>query len=100
MTIDQLKEAAIVRSLIRSTKGRFAKVIYTNGKGETKTYTVRTGVKKYLTEIDPDFKGLRPLGTEGPIKVYSITAGNVGYKSFLPERIKSVKCGTIQYLRS
>ena len=69
MTIQEVRHAATVRAIIRATKGKFAKVTYTNGQGETKTYTVRTGVKKYLSAIDPNF---RPLGTEGPIKVFSI----------------------------
>ena len=94
MTIQEVQRAEAVRALIRSTKGKFAKVTYTNGQGETKTYTVRTGVKKYLTAPDPNF---RPLGSEGPIKVFSITDGNKGYKSFLPERIRSVKCGKITF---
>ena len=94
MTIQEVRHAATVRAIIRATKGKFAKVTYTNGQGETKTYTVRTGVKKYLSAIDPNF---RPLGTEGPIKVFSLTDGNKGYKSFLPERIRSVKCGKITF---
>ena len=87
-----------VRAIIRATKGRFAKVTYTNGKNETKVYTVRTGVKKYLTAPDPSWKPKQDArDLDGPIRIYSVTAGNVGYKSFSPERIGSIKCGGITW---
>lgn len=69
--------------IIRDQKGKFTKVLYTNQKGETKSYTVRTGVKKHLTGGQKTF-------VPDAITVYSVTAGNTGYKSFKRTQIKAI----------
>jgi hypothetical protein len=71
---------------IKATNGRFAKVVYKKKDGTTNTYTVRTGVKRYVT-------GVGKFPVPNSVTVYSVTAGNKGYKTFLLEGIKSVKCG-------
>lgn len=87
-------KAEHVKAVLRATKGRFTKIEYTNQKGEKKTYTVRTGVKKYLAnEPEPNWT---PQGGNPFVKVYSITKGNVGYKSFYPERISFLSCGKLR----
>lgn len=77
-----------VLSILKSTRGRFASVVYTNAKGETKPYVVRLGVKKHLKG------GTKPL-VEDSVTVYSMNAQ--GYKTFKAEGIKSVKCGSLVY---
>lgn len=69
--------------IIRSRKGKFVKVYYTNQKGQTKGYTVRTGVKKHL------MGGSKPHVPDS-ITVYSVTAGNTGYKTFVRAGIRSI----------
>ena len=69
--------------IIRSQKGKFTKVYYTNQKGITKGYTVRTGVKKHL------MGGTKPHVPDS-ITVYSVTAGNTGYKTFVKGGIQSI----------
>lgn len=75
-------------SILKSTRGRFASVVYTNAKGETKPYVVRLGVKKHLRG------GTKPP-VENAVTVYSINAK--GYKTFKAEGIKSVKCGSLVF---
>lgn len=74
--------------LIKATKGKFAQIVYQKKDGSTKTYTVRTGVKKYVTGV-----GKYPIPNS--VTVYSVTAGNKGYKTFLCDGIKSIKCGKL-----
>ena len=69
--------------IIRSQKGKFVKVFYTNQKGITKGYTVRTGVKKHL------MGGTKP-NVPDSITVYSVTSGNTGYKTFVKAGIQSI----------
>jgi len=69
--------------IIRSRKGKFVKVYYTNQKGVTKGYTVRTGVKKHL------MGGTKPHVPDS-ITVYSVTSGNTGYKTFVKGQIQSI----------
>jgi hypothetical protein len=69
--------------IIRDRKGKFTKVYYTNQKGQTKGYTVRTGVKKHL------MGGSKPHVPDS-ITVYSVTAGNTGYKTFVKKGIQSI----------
>jgi len=71
---------------IKATSGKFAKVIYRRKDGEQKSYTIRTGVKKYVV-------GVGKFTVPNSVTVYSVTAGNKGYKTFLLDGIKSVKCG-------
>jgi hypothetical protein len=79
--------------IIRSRKGKFTKVFYTNQRGITKGYTVRTGVKKHL------MGGTKPHVPDS-ITVYSVTAGNTGYKTFCKAQIQSiVKKGSTVYKR-
>lgn len=75
-------------SILKSTAGKFASVVYTNAKGETKPYVVRLGVKKHLRG------GTKPH-VENSVTVYSITSK--GYKTFKAEGIKSVKCGSLAF---
>ena len=71
---------------VKATAGKFASVVYTNAQGETKSYVVRTGVKKHLRG------GTKPL-VENSVTVYSVTSK--GYRTFKAEGIKSVKCGSL-----
>jgi hypothetical protein len=77
-------------SILKTTKGKFAKVAYTNAKGVTKTYQVRTGVHKHL------HGGEKPICLDG-ITVFSVTNGNKGYKTFKAEGIQSINCGKISW---
>jgi hypothetical protein len=72
--------------VIKSTKGKFFSVSYTNKKGETKNYTCRTGVKKHL-------RGGEKYFVPDSVTVYSVTASNRGYKTFIREQINSIKVG-------
>lgn len=69
--------------IIRSQNGKFIKVFYTNQKGVTKGYTVRTGVKKHLM-------GGTKVHVPDSITVYSVTSGNTGYKTFVKNSIQSI----------
>lgn len=69
--------------IIRDRKGKFVKVFYTNQKGITKPYIVRTGVKKHL------MGGSKPPVPDS-ITVYSVTAGNTGYKTFVRSGIRAI----------
>lgn len=91
---EALTRAAAARAVLKATKGRFTKVLYANAAGETRTYTVRIGVKKHPPNFAPHF---RPLGVEGPIQAYCLTVGNVGYRSLIPERILGIRCGNLGY---
>jgi hypothetical protein len=73
-------------NVIKSSKGRFFAVSYTNKKGETKRYTCRMGVKKHLT-------GGTKYFVPDSVTVYSVTAGNTGYKTFVRDQINSIKQG-------
>lgn len=85
------------KPILKATKGRFAKVTYTNVKGETKKYTVRLGVRKYLSSIkEQPYKKTTP---EGAVKVYSVTKGNTGYKTFFLDQIQSIQCGSLTFVR-
>lgn len=75
---------------IHATKGKFAKVTYRKKDGTRKTYTVRTGVHKYVT-------GVGKVHHPDSITVYSVSKGNEGYKTFLLEGIEEFKCGRITY---
>jgi hypothetical protein len=79
-------------NLLASTKGKFAKVHYTNLKGITKCYTVRTGVHKHL-------KGGNKYPCPNSITVFSMKNDNKGYKTFKEEGIQSIKCGSIIWNR-
>ena len=77
-----------ILNLVKSTKGKFTSVEYTNQKGETKMYTIRTGVKKHLRG------GTKPL-VENAATVYSIK--DKSYKTFKAEGIEYLKCGKLVY---
>lgn len=79
-------------NIIKTSKGRFFGISYTNKKGETKKYTCRMGVKKYLTG------GVR-VTVPDSVVVYSVTSGNNGYKTFVRDQINSIKIGTVVYNR-
>lgn len=85
------------KSILRATKGRFAQVRYTNAKGETKNYTVRLGVRKHLSFSTED-KFRKPT-PEGAVKVYSVTKGNTGYKTFYLDQIQTIQCGSLTFVR-
>ena len=85
------------KSILHATKGRFAKVTYTNLKGDTKKYTVRLGVRKHLA-FNANPAERRPL-PEGAVKVYSITRDNTGYKTFYLDQIQSIQCGSLTFVR-
>jgi hypothetical protein len=78
--------------VMRLTSGKFTHVLYTNKKGETKSYTCRLGVKKHL-------HGGMKYFIPNSITVFSVTSGNVGYKTFLGDSINRIKCGTVIYDR-
>ena len=61
--------ATAVNILFKATHGRFAKVTYQKKDGSVNTYTVRTGVKKYVT-------GAGKFPVPNSVTVYSVTAGN------------------------
>jgi len=88
-------KAEHVKAVLRATKGRFTKIVYTKKNGETNTYTIRTGVKKHLAN-EPEPNWTPQSGINPYVKVYSVTKGNVGYKSFYPERISFLSCGTLR----
>lgn len=69
--------------ILRSRRGKFTKVYYTNQKGECKRYIVRTGVKKHL------MGGIKHYIPDS-ITVYSVTCGNTGYKTFVKSNIHSI----------
>lgn len=75
-------------NVIKTSKGRFFSVSYTNKKGETKKYTCRMGVKKHLT-------GGTKYFVPDSVTVYSVTSGNTGYKTFVRDQINSIKIGTV-----
>jgi len=83
--------ATTVNILFKSSKGKFAKVMYQKKDGSISTYTVRTGVKKYVTGV-----GKHPVPNS--VTVYSVTAGNKGYKTFLLDGVKSFKCGNLNWI--
>lgn len=70
--------------ILKASKGKFVSVTYTNKKGETKKYIVRTGVTKYLVG------GSKPTIPDS-ITVFSISNKNPGYKTFLQQGIKKIK---------
>jgi len=78
-----------INILFKATKGKFAKVVYQKKDGTTNTYTVRTGVKKYVT-------GTGKFPVPNSVTVYSVTAGNKGYKTFLLDNVKGFKCGNLK----
>jgi hypothetical protein len=73
--------------IIKSTKGKFFRISYTNKKGETKDYICRIGVKKHLRGGEKRF-------VPDSVTVYSVTNSNKGYKTFVREQINSIKVGT------
>jgi len=74
-------------NIIKATKGKFFAISYTNKKGETKNYTCRLGVKKHL-------RGGEKYFVPDSVTVYSVTATNKGYKTFVREQINSIRVGT------
>ena len=78
-----------INILFKATKGKFAQVVYQKKDGTTSKYTVRTGVKKYVT-------GAGKFPVPNSVTVYSVTAGNKGYKTFLLDGVKSFKCGNLK----
>jgi hypothetical protein len=75
---------------IKQTAGRFASVTYTNKEGNTKTYTIRTGVRKYA-------KGVGKAKVPNSVTVFCIDLANRGYKTFIQSGIKKVRCGRVSY---
>lgn len=86
---ESIKNVNLIYS-IHATKGKFCKVTYRKKDGTLSTYTVRTGVKKYVT-------GAGKHHPPDSVTVYSVTKGNEGYKTFLLGGIQEVKCGKITY---
>jgi hypothetical protein len=82
----------MIRQILKDTKGKFARVRYTNAAGETKEYTVRTGVKKHLA-VSGEIRRPTPAHL---VRMYSVTRGNTGYKSFDLSRIRMIRCGKVQ----
>ena len=78
-------------NLIKSLGGRFASVVYRKKDGTVQRYTVRTGVRKFLSggtkHVSPD-----------SITVFSVT-GSGGYKTFLREGILTIKSGNRSYVK-
>lgn len=73
-------------NIIKSTKGKFFGISYTNKKGETKNYTCRLGVKKHL-------RGGEKYFVPDSVTVYSVTGSNRGYKTFVRDGVNSIKVG-------
>lgn len=82
--------ATAINILFKATKGKFAQVVYQKKDGTTSKYTVRTGVKKYVT-------GVGKFPVPNSVTVYSVTAGNKGYKTFILDGVKSFKCGNLRF---
>jgi hypothetical protein len=78
--------------VLKSTNGRFASVTYTNKEGNTKTYTVRTGVHKYT-------KGLGKNKVPNSITVFCVDLHKAGYKTFKRNGIKKIRCGKLKFSR-
>ena len=72
------------------TNGRFASVIYTNKEGITKSYTVRTGVRKHT-------KGIGKDKVPNSITVFCVDIAKKGYKTFKRSGIKKIRCGQLNY---
>ena len=83
--------AAALKIMFKATKGKFSTVVYTKKDGTTSKYTVRTGVKKYVTGVGRSFT-LNP----NSITVFSVTAGNKGYKTLVLDNVQSFKCGSLR----
>ena len=75
---------------IKATAGKFTKVKYQKKNGKIQTYTVRTGVRKYVS-------GVGKASVPNSVTVYSVTTGNTGYKTFLEQGIVSVSCGKFKW---
>ena len=78
-------------NLIKSLGGRFASVVYRKKDGTVQRYTVRTGVRKFLSGGTKHF-------IPDSITVFSVT-GSGGYKTFLSEGILKVKSGAKTFER-
>jgi hypothetical protein len=78
-------------NIIKSTKGKFFGISYTNKMGETKSYTCRMGVRKHL-------RGGEKYFVPDSVTVYSVTGNNRGYKTFVLEQINSIKVGTTYWV--
>jgi hypothetical protein len=77
---------------IKQTAGRFASVTYTNKQGNTKTYTIRTGVRKYT-------KGVGRAKVPNSVTVFCVDLANRGYKTFIQSGIKKVRCGKLTFTK-
>lgn len=78
--------------VLKQTAGRFASVTYTNKDNFTKTYTVRTGVRKYVT-------GVGKAKVPNSITVFCVDLDKAGYKTFKRNGIKKISCGKLKFIK-
>ena len=81
--------------VLKQTGGRFASVTYTNKDNVTKTYTVRTGVKKWLRNTGSNKKTVVP----NSITVFCVDLEKAGYKTFKRNGIKKIRCGKLKFTK-
>jgi len=79
-------------NIIKKTNGKFTSVTYTNKLGITKSYTIRTGVSKYVT--GNSINKSKPVDT---ITVFCVDINNLGYKTFKKNGIKKIRCGKLKF---
>jgi len=76
--------------VLKQTAGKFASVTYTNKTGNTKTYTVRTGVHKFT-------KGIGKTKVPNSVTVFCVDWYQAGYKTFKKNGIKRIRCGKLKF---
>lgn len=81
-------------NVLKQTGGRFASVTYTNKENITKTYTVRTGVKKWLRNT-----GSTKNKVPNSITVFCVDLNRAGYKTFKRNGIKKIRCGKLKFTK-
>lgn len=80
--------------VLKNTNGRFASVTYTNKDNITKTYTVRTGVSKYVRGTGRD-----KTKVPNSITVFCVDFDKAGYKTFKKNGIKKIRCGKLKFTK-
>lgn len=80
----------VLRKLIMSTNGKFAKVVFRTKKCDNRTMIFRVGVKKGL------IGGVNKVShIDKYITVYDVV--NKGYRNVNLETVKSLKCGKVLF---
>jgi hypothetical protein len=78
-------------NILKKTNGKFTSVTYTNKLGITKSYTIRTGVRKYVTGY-----GIKKNNIDS-ITVFCVDINKLGYKTFKLNGIKKIRCGKLKF---